>query len=127
MGPRLRGLSYDIAVWEGEAPPSDEAAQATFVKHAESAEASFESEGIGPTPAIRRYVDALLERWPDIDSDAGDDSPWAFGPLISEAVGPSVFLHVVFDRAEEASEFAARLAAEHGLVCFDPQVSRVLT
>ena len=78
-----------------------------------------------PTPAIRGYVKALLERWPDIDIDAGEDSPWATGPLMSEAVGPFFYFPMVFSMADEASEYAAQVAAEHGLVCFDPQLSRL--
>lgn len=39
------------------------------------AEAMAEPEE--PTPAIAEYVGALLERWPDITGDAGEDSPWS--------------------------------------------------
>jgi hypothetical protein len=78
-----------------------------------------------PTPAVRRYVETLLERWPDIDANGGEDSPWAAGPLMSDAIGPFFYFPMVFSMADEPSEYAARLAAHHGLVCFDPQLSRL--
>lgn len=53
--------------------------------------------------------------------DAGEDSPWADGPLIGNAIGEAIYFAMVWSRAEEASDFASRLAAQHGLVCFDPQ------
>jgi hypothetical protein len=78
-----------------------------------------------PTLAIRRYVEALLERWPDIETAEGEDSPWAVGPLMSDAIGPFFYFPMVFSMADEGSEYAAQLATEHGLVCFDPQLSRL--
>ena len=45
-----------------------------------------------PTPRIQRYVDELLSRWPDINTDEGQDSPWADGPLIGNASGPDDLL-----------------------------------
>lgn len=76
----------------------------------------------GPTPRIRAYVDALLARWPDLDVGAENDSPWSDGPLIGNAAGPVIYFGMVYDRAEEASAFAAQLAKDHSLVCLDPQL-----
>jgi len=122
---RFGKVSYDLAVWEGERPASDEIAEQVFTEFADVYLESDEPPEEPPTPAIQRYIAALLQRWPDIDSDAGDASPWAVGPLISDASGPFFYFPMVWSMAEEASEYAARLAAEHGLVCFDPQVSRL--
>ncbi len=111
-------MSYDLAVWEGSRPATDEEAQRTFERlHETHLGGASEVE---PTPAIARYVHALLERWPDLDED--DDSPWSDGPLINNARGPIVYFGMVFSMADEASAFAAETAAEHGLVCFDPQL-----
>ena len=65
------GVPYDLAVWEGDRPANDSAAAAEF-------EALYEryigsDETIEPTERIVTYVAALLERFPDIDTDAGDD------------------------------------------------------
>ena len=110
-------VSYDLAVREGPRT-ADAAADDRY----EQIVAELESgQTQPPTPAIRAYVDALLERWPDITGDDGEDSPWADGPLIGNANGSFIYFAMVWSRCEEASEFAARTAAAHGLVCYDPQ------
>jgi hypothetical protein len=110
-------MSYDLAVWEGELPSDDISASQTY----ESLMDRMEDGGpVEATPRIRAYVDALLARWPDIDVD--ESSPWATSPLAGEARGALVYFSMVYSRADEASGFAAQLAREHGLVCFDPQL-----
>jgi hypothetical protein len=111
-------MSYDLAVWEGERPASDEEAGATFAELMDALEAG---ELDPPTERIEGYVAALLARWPDITTDDGEDSPWATGPLLAEAFGSAFYFPMTWSGAEEASAFAAQVAAAHGLVCFDPQ------
>jgi hypothetical protein len=41
--------------------------------------------------------------------------------------GPFFFFAMVYSRAEDASEFAAAVAKEQWLVCFDPQTGKVRT
>jgi hypothetical protein len=71
----MAAMSYDLAVWEGDRPPDDQAGQAVYREHVTLLEISGPADRIPPTPRIRAYVEALLDRWPDIDED--DDSPWA--------------------------------------------------
>jgi hypothetical protein len=112
-------VSYDLAVWEGDRPDSDEAALAMFRDLCDRyLEADLTPE---PTPRIKRYAEALLARWPDIDEAAAESSPWASAPLIEEAIGPVMYFPIAYSEAEEVSAFAATLAWAHGLVCFDPQ------
>ncbi|MEG3632927.1 hypothetical protein [Micromonospora palythoicola] len=112
-------MSYDLAVWEGDRPVDNAAALATF----EALHERFVGKGgFPPTPRIRAYVDALLERWIDLTEDEHDDSPWSTGPLIGEASGPFIYFPMVYSRCTEVSAGAARIAAERGLVCFDPQL-----
>lgn len=120
-----RYVSYDLAVWIGPTPRDDDEAKATYRALVDK---WLEGNGLDPdrddpTPpcAIVKYVEALQERWPDDD----DASPWASGPLINEAIGPIFYFPMVWSMAEEASAFAAKLAAKHGLVCFDPQLERL--
>jgi hypothetical protein len=68
-----------------------------------------------PHGQIRAYVEALVEKWPE-----DDDGPWSSPPLLESASGPIVYFSMVYSRADEVSEAAAQLAAEHDLVCFDP-------
>jgi hypothetical protein len=113
-------VSFDLAVWEGDRPSDDKAAALQYASLMDRMEAEEFDE---PTPRIRAYVEALLARWPDIDE--AEDSPWASSPLMGEARGPLVYFPMVWSRADEASAFAASLAHERGLVCFDPQAERL--
>lgn len=118
-------MSYDLAVWEGEPPADDAAAGAEFKRlyrlYVE------EAAGVAPTQRIAGYVAALLERYPDISTAAGADSPWSTGSLLGEASGPLVYFPMVWSRCDEVSAWAARLAGAHGLNCFDPQQERLRT
>ncbi|WP_076473676.1 hypothetical protein [Micromonospora avicenniae] len=113
-------MSYDLAVWEGDRPADNATALTTFKALYER----YIAEGqIPPTPRIRAYVEALLERWIDLTEDDDEEqSPWSTGPLINEASGPVIYFPMVYSRCQEVSAGAARIAAEHGLVCFDPQL-----
>ena len=118
-------MSYDLAVWEGDRPANDAAAatefQALYARFVES------EESVEPTARVAAYVAALLNRYPDIDTDAGDDSPWSSGPLLSEASGPLVYFPMVWSRCDEVSAWAVELAEQHGLNCYDPQLERLRT
>jgi hypothetical protein len=117
-------MSYDLAVWEGARPTGDVEAGAAFE---ELHDRFIAGETTTPTPAIAAYVEALLARWPDITEDAGEDSPWSDGPLIGNASGSLCYFGMVYGMAEEGLEFAARVAAEQGLVCFDPQAEAIVS
>jgi hypothetical protein len=100
-------VSYDLAVWEGQQPDSDEAAAAAFEYLCDR---YLETEARPePTQKIRRYVKILFTRWPDTSDDAGASSPWASAPLIDEATGPIVHFPMVYSQADEAAAFAATL------------------
>jgi hypothetical protein len=105
-------VSYDVAVWEGDVPSDDKAAAQVFE---ELYERYFTESPRRPHAAIRAYVEALVEMWPE----NGEISPWSTEPLIDNASGPIVYFSMVYSRADEVSEGAAQLAADHGLVCFD--------
>lgn len=114
-------MSYDLAVWEGGGPTADAEALAMFDRLYDQYMASVPLTP--PTPRIQRYVDELLSRWPDIDSDAGRNSPWAGGRLIGNASGPMIYFAMVTGTAAEVVDEIAHLATASGLVCFDPQTA----
>ena len=118
-------MSYDLAVWEGERPDDDEATMKFYMERIVPQLEEYDPKNpITPTPRIRAYVEALLECWPDIQAE-DNGSPWSTGPLLREAVGWFIYFSMVFSMADEASAFAADLAQQHGLVCFDPQLERL--
>ena len=112
-------MSFDLAVWEGPRPRSDAEAAEHFDDLV--AQAEDDTDPRPPTPAIAAFVEALAERHPELTAESGDESPWASGPLIGGASGSSLHLNVVWSRAAETAASVADLAADHGLVCFDPQ------
>lgn len=110
-------VSYDLAVWDGDRPLDDRQAGLTYdqlyERHLET-----DDVVVPPAPRVVAFVEALVARYPD---DADRSVVWASPPVIGEASGPIVYLLMTFGKAEEVSEYAATLAHEHGLVCFDPQ------
>jgi len=117
-------MSYDLAVWVGEQPASDAEASAIYQRLMDDMESGVTDSP--PSPRIAAFVEALLARWPDITEDGGEDSPWADGPMIGNAFGDAIYFSMVWSRADEASAFAAGVAREHELVCFDPQSETLL-
>ncbi|MFJ8581335.1 hypothetical protein [Micromonospora sp. NPDC093277] len=116
-------MTYDLAVWEGEQPTDDvEGGQVFQQLYEKYIDADDETT---PTPRIRAYVDALLERWIDMTEDEEDLSPWSDGPMINNASGPIIYFAMRYSMCEEVSAEAAKIAAERGLICFDPQWSRL--
>jgi hypothetical protein len=113
-------MSYDLAVWEGDRPATDDDALREFEQLYDELMGS--DQPIPPTARIQRYVDDLVTRWPDITTEAGDDSPWAHRPLIGNASGPMIYFAMTTSSGPEVGdEVAHNAAAVGGLVCFDPQ------
>jgi hypothetical protein len=100
-------MSYDLAVWDGERPLSEDDALSMYIHLTEE---YLEADPTPPSVKIRRYVDALVQRWPD--NDAG--RPWAVSNLIEDASGPIICLNLVHEQAKEAVHCAADLAARTG-------------
>ncbi|MFI1442014.1 hypothetical protein [Streptomyces fructofermentans] len=101
----------------GRRPPTQHQAGSTYD---ELYERYLESDDVvvPPAPGITAYVEALVARYPD---DVDRSVVWASPPVIEEASGPIVYLVMRYGKAEEVSQYAASLAREHGLTCFDPQ------
>jgi hypothetical protein len=118
-------VSFDLAVWEGDRPANDFAAAAEFKRLYDQYTES--GAPVEPTARIAAYVQALLARYPDIDTEAGEESPWSTAPLMDEARGPLVYFPMAWSRSEETSEWATRLAEHQGLNCFDPQATQLRT
>ena len=116
-------MSYDLAVWEGDRPASDAMAGEEFGQLYDRYIGS--GDLLPPSPRIAAYVRSLLDRYPDIDDDAGEDSPWADGPLMGDASGPLLYFPLVYSQCDEASAWAAQLARDHGLVCYDLQIGKL--
>lgn len=114
-------MTYDLAVWDGERPPDDQEAGSVpdelFACHLAS-----DDTVVPPEPRIAAYIRALVERYPD---DGAGRGVWASPPVADVASGPMVYLLMSYGAADEVSAYAAALARQHGLVCYDPQAERL--
>ena len=110
-------MSYDLAVWIGDFPPDRAAAASEY-------DARLRTAGTQPpSPQIRAFVVALLERFPE----GLDDGVWAAEPVLDDASGDFLCLTMTLsDDLDDVVDLVGDLAHERGLVAYDPQVERVL-
>ena len=111
----LLQVSYDFAIWEGKSPADGKTAQAIFD---ELYDRYIEGEAQPLTPRLRAFAEALDAAFAAAEAE---DTPWSAGGAVENATGAIVYVAVQYSRAEEVGVVAERLAAEHGLVFFDPQ------
>lgn len=121
-------MSYDLAVWEGRRPSTGADAAAEYEERMDAMERALQGsdEPAPPTAGIRAFVEEALARYPELADDSGPECPWASAPLIEEAVGDFIYFPMTFSGAEYARDVIADIAHARGLVCFDPQVERLL-
>ncbi len=107
-------MSYDLAVWVGQAPPDDATAAAEFEERFDVYEGSEDPL----SPALVAFVAVLLERFPE----GKDDGVWALEPVLDDEGGDFLCLTmVVNDQLDDVVSYAAQVGSEHGLVVYDPQ------
>jgi hypothetical protein len=116
-------MKYDMAVWEGERPSTDADGLRIFRKMYD--EFMNGLVFLPPSERIQCYVESLLQRWPDIGSDAAQESPWADGPLMDNASGDFVYFAMRSGGTRSSADYVAELAGDRGLVCFDPQLGQL--
>lgn len=113
-------MSWVLVAWDGPVPTSAVDASRIF----EQLESST-AENARPTEGIRGYVEELLQRWPDILSADGEDSPWADGPLIHNAYGPLFVFGLGLTTLEESIPYCTDVARRRGIVLFDQEQEEV--
>jgi hypothetical protein len=121
LGGSIRWVSYDLVVWVGRRPADAAAADERYEELMDLLDSGGDNSP--PNPRLVAYSQALLRRWPDLDES--DDSPWVVSPLIADAVGDVFPFAIDSERVDEVAAYAARLAEEQGLVCYDPQEGAV--
>ncbi|MFZ3475129.1 hypothetical protein ACODT3_00295 [Streptomyces sp. 4.24] len=111
-------MSYDLAVWQGEAPSTYRQAAK---EHDRLFEVYLDGEELSPiAPEIAKFLNILTDRWPD--KNTGDETPWASTPLSASASGPYVYLTISWGSADATSAYVAEVANNLGLICLDPQM-----
>jgi hypothetical protein len=107
-------MSFDLYVWHEDQPITAEDAYAKL----EAWDDDETPDPFKPHPSVGRFCDALLERFPALESLSDDDldrlGVWSVTPDHSDTMVP---LSCVWSRADEVYATVQALAAEHGLVC----------
>lgn len=112
-------MSHDLAVWVGNRPASNALAAEEFEARFEESERDNRSPG----PAIKAFVSALTQEYPE----GRDDGVWAVEPLLEDVGGDFLYLNMTRSRHLEAAiALASRLAKQHGLVAYDPQMEELI-
>lgn len=118
-------MSYDLAVWEGDRPADDAAADAVF---AELRQRYLDTDVTHPpTPAIKEFLTGILSHWPDLTVDDMESSPWTASGVAESARGPLIYFSMSRSMAAGPSAYAAELSKPMGLVCYDPQARKLRT
>lgn len=112
-------MSHDLAVWVGNRPASNASAAQEFEARIEESE----RDNRAPGPAIRAFVSALTQEYPE----GRADGVWAVEPLLEDDGGDFLYLNMTRSTHLEAIlALASRLAKQHGLVAYDPQVEELV-
>ena len=122
-------MSYDLALWVGERPTSDEAAADEYERRMSYLEELDDEARLAPaSPRVQAFLEELLREFPPLgESEDDGDSPWAVGPEPGDVNGDLVYLNMTFAGAERAYDGVLEIARRHGLVCYDPQEERLVT
>jgi hypothetical protein len=108
-------MSFDLYVWHEPAAITAELARTKLERWAEG-----DTDVFPPHPAVPLMRDALLERFPALESLSDDDidaGVWSATPQTSDSL---LALSCVWSRADEVAAAVRCLAADHGLVCYEP-------
>ena len=112
--------NFYLGIWSSESALSDKSAAQRYA-------ALFEGNDIptGFDAAIYAFCSQLTSRYPDIETVAEeelDSCPWACALEIS---GIHVIMALRKDKYTDVFPLVLELADQHGLVCFDPQNTKV--
>lgn len=125
---RFPRVSYDVAVWVGAAPRSDEDARNGFERRLPF----LEDYTPQVHPALEQFLDDVLERYPDefADDAEAEDGIWSMTPMratVARLNGEAIYLTLTYPGARRALGFLVHRANAHGLVLFDCNRGRLLT
>jgi hypothetical protein len=116
-------MSYDLAVWFPDRLLSEEDALEQYRKLCDA-----NMNGLIPPPSIGNFYLELYKIHPEIDDvpedkiDDVDFSPWSMQHDFSDR---HMIISCVWSRAEHVHDLVLRLAQEHGLAVFDPQLTKI--
>lgn len=110
-------MAHRLVSWEGERP-AQSGADAWAMR--EVLGLCLPSELEEASPAIRKFVEALTEIWPDDSADPRwERSPWQHPRILEGATGPTIYLDLTLEGGWWESNTIAEIADDYGLVTFD--------
>ena len=116
-------MSFDLGVWYPDRPLTPAQAGERYERLC-----AGEVREVAPSPSIDAFYAALVARHPELDDvpeDRLDDAaycPWS--AALDRSPG-HVITCCVWSQAEAVRELVGALAADHGLVLYDPQAGEV--
>jgi len=113
-------MSFDLGVWYGDKPLTDAEAGDLYLKLCEQTWVPIDRK-----PAVDAFYTELTNRYPEIDTvpeDELDACPWS---CAHDRSGLHVVMAMRWSMCAEIAPVVHELAAKHGLVCYDPQESKV--
>ena len=120
-------MSYDVAVWVGAAPRSDQEARDGFERRLPF----LDDHTPQVHPALEQFLDDVLGRYPDEFADDAEaaDGIWSTTPMRDTVAlqGEAIYLTLTYPGARRALGFLVHRANAHGLVLFDCNQGRLLT
>jgi hypothetical protein len=126
-GATFQRVSYDVAVWVGAAPRSDQEARNGFQRRLPF----LDDYTPQVHPALEQFLDDVLERYPDefADDAEAEDGIWSVTPMRDTVAlqGEAIYLTLTYPGARRALGFLVHRANAHGLVLFDCNRGRLLT
>lgn len=112
-------MSFDLGFWPDRLTATNKDAAIRYKQLVH--ESLTGSDATEPLLGFLRDVQAV---YPDLTVETMETSPWS-SPIYVSAEG--VVVSISGSRAPEVGPVLWRLAAQHGLTCFDPQRSEVVT
>jgi hypothetical protein len=116
-------MSYDLAVWYPNGLLSD---QEALEQYYELCHGNFDR--LKPLPFVEAFYQELSKIHPEIDDvpveriGDFDFSPWSFE---NERSDRYVIMSCVWSHADYIYDLVLNLAKKHGLVMFDPQLTKI--
>lgn len=79
-----------------------------------------------PGPQMARFIEELERRWPSLDDDPEDCSPWSSWPLWQPMVGGGTGFNIRWSYAASVAPVITEIASRHNVIIYDPQADELI-
>jgi len=110
-------MTFDLAVWHSERRPSSLEAQRIYEELCDG----HSTHGLKANDQVRAFKREFAKDYPDLDVPGREDVAESLRPEGGEDWDHAVVLNFGWSAAEKMLAVVCRVAAKHGLICYDPQ------